>query len=100
MQDICTYNGDNKNGRRYQLRYAAGLYWLLDMEQSDTSYVNPLPLNDGGAEIWQMLASGMSEDEVCEQLCEKFGLTPEQTRKDVHDFVEQLQANKFDFGGI
>ena len=100
LQDIYTYIGEKKNGRKFQLRHAAGLYWLLDMEQSDASYISPLPLNEGGAQILQMLAGGMSEDEVSGQLCEKYGIPPEEAQKDVHDFVMQLKAKKFDFGGI
>ena len=100
MQDICTYGGDNKNERRYQLRNAAGLYWLIDMKQSGASYVSPLPLNEGGAQIWQMLASGMSEDAVCEQLCRKYEISSEQAHEDVRDFIAQIQAKKFDFGGV
>ena len=98
--NICINFGDDKNKCRYQLRHAAGLYWLLDMEQSGTSYVSPLPLNEGGAYIWQMLVSGMSEDAVCGQLCEKYGVPPEEAQRDVHDFIVQLQDKKFGFGGV
>lgn len=99
LQDICTFYVNSENGRRYQLRHAAGLYWLLDMEQSGPSYISPLPLNEGGAQIWQMLISGMSEDEVCKQLCEEYGVSPEQMREDVRDFIVQLKTKKFDLGG-
>ena len=27
---------------RYQLRHAAGCYWLLDMEQSGKDYIGPI----------------------------------------------------------
>lgn len=33
---------------RYQLRCAAGKYWLLDMEQDGETYRPPLMLNERG----------------------------------------------------
>lgn len=33
---------------RYQLRCAAGKYWLLDMEQDGETYRPPLMLNESG----------------------------------------------------
>ena len=88
-----------KSGGRYQLRYAAGLYWLIDMEQPDASYISPVPLNEGGAQIWKMFESGMSEAQICEWLCRQYEISPEQAQSDVRDFVEQLTAQKIDFGG-
>ena len=42
----------------YQLRYAAGQYWLLDMEQEGSPYKHPKNLNCVGAEIWKRMESG------------------------------------------
>ena len=43
---------ESKSGRTlYQLRYAAGIYWLLDMSQPGYPYRKPLPLNEMGAAI-------------------------------------------------
>lgn len=93
------YIRDKDKGGRYQLRYAAGLYWLIDMEQSGDSYNSPVPLNEGGAEIWRMFESKMSEDEICGRLCEEYDISLEQAKEDVHDFVAQLGAKKVFFGG-
>ena len=38
-----------------QLRKAAGIYWLLHMDQAGPAYKHPVPLNESGARIWQML---------------------------------------------
>ena len=86
--------------RKYQLRYAAGLYWLLDMQQSGESYKSPVPLNEAGAELWRKFAGGMSEAQVCGWLCEQYDLSTEQAQSDVHDFVEQLRSNDVALGGI
>ena len=99
LPDICNYNKNYSAGRRYQLRYSAGLYWLLDMEQSGEAYVSPLPLNEEGALIWSMLADGMTENAVCKRLCEKYEVSPEQAYIDVHEFIVQLKSKNVDFGG-
>ena len=98
MQDIYDCDG-SKPAHKYQLRYAAGLYWLIDMEQSGTSYIKPVPLNKGGAQIWKLIESGMSEAEVCRSLCDEFGISDEQAQRDLNDFVSQLKAQNVDFGG-
>ena len=89
---------EDKKGR-YQLRCAAGLYWLTDTKQPFGSYSGPVPLNECGAEIWRMLESGVPEAEICGRLCEKYGIPPEQANSDVRDFTEQLRAKKVSFGG-
>ena len=52
---------------RYQLRHAAGCYWLLDMEQSGKDYIGPIVLNESGAEIWNRLQAGGTIDQVAEE---------------------------------
>ena len=42
-------NGD----RRYQIRHAAGQYWLLDMHQEVEDYKAPIVMNETGALILQ-----------------------------------------------
>lgn len=98
MQNAHHSSGDQTVGR-YQLRYAAGLYWLIDMEQSGDPYISPIPLNDSGAKLWRMIDSGTSPAEIYEQLCAEYGISIEQARSDVHDFMEQLQAMHVDLGG-
>lgn len=81
------------------MRYAAGLYWLLDMEQSGVFYIDPIPLNEEAAEIWKRFARGMSIAEVSEWLSERYEIPLEQAQSDVNDFIEQLQSKKVAFGG-
>lgn len=99
MQAACNRN-DGQTGHRYQLRYAAGLYWLLDMEQSGAPYISPVPLNEGGAKIWSLIESGTSKAEICEQLSGMYEIPLDQAQKDVHDFIEQLRSKHIDFGGF
>lgn len=96
------FHGANtgQTGQRYQLRHAAGLYWLLDMEQTGALYTDPIPLNEVGARLWELLASGKSASEVCEWLCETYELSSEQAQQDVQEFIEQLRSKEVALGGI
>lgn len=97
MRDIHTQ--DDRIGHKYQLRHAAGLYWLLDMEQSDTAYIDPIPLNEGGAQIWKLLERNMPQAEICKWLCENYRLSPEEAENDLRDFIAQLQMKHVRLGG-
>lgn len=45
---------DKKSGNNgYELRKAAGLYWLLDLRQDGEHYKPPLAMNEMGAEIFK-----------------------------------------------
>ena len=104
-QGVCTlmqnpYPGsEEQTVGRYQLRYAAGLYWLIDMEQSEGAYISPVPLNDAGAKLWRLLERGVSGEEICRRLCAEHGISEEQARRDLRDFIEQLQTMHVDLGG-
>lgn len=97
MSDL--HSDNDKSAHRYQLRHAAGLYWLIDMKQSGDTYISPVPLNEVGAKIWEMFESGMSEAEICGWLSDEYKISPEQAQSDVRDFVTQLEAQKVIFGG-
>ena len=95
MQDVYTREKEHVNAaEKYQLRHAGGLYWLLDMAQSGACYKEPVPLNAAGAEIWEMIARGMSEEDISERLSEKYGVSKSEAQADVHDFVMQLRSSK------
>ncbi len=75
--------------QRFQLRHAAGLYWLLDMEQKGPEYVKPIAMNEAGAYIWSMLEE-KTQDEIVQDLCQKYEISEDEARKDVGDFLKQL----------
>lgn len=77
--------------KRYQLRYAAGLYWLLDMEQTGEEYVRPVTMNECGAYIWQNYTESVSETEIAEMLHQRYGISAEEALRDIKEFIEQLQ---------
>lgn len=83
---------ESKSGRtRYQLRYAAGIYWLLDMSQPGYPYRKPLPLNEMGARIWNMLEKGLDAEEITAGLAVEYGISQEEVGKDVREFCQQLK---------
>lgn len=76
----------------YQLRYAAGMYWLLNTKQRGFNYIKPLSLNECGAHLWQMLSEGADNTEIVNRLCEEYGLERGDALRDVEDFLKQLNA--------
>lgn len=80
-----------KNKRRYQMRRAAGLYWLLDMEQSGKKSTGAVSFNESGAFIWEQYERLGSDEAVAEKLCENFDLFYEDSLADVRQFLSQLR---------
>lgn len=89
-----------QSGRRYQLRHAAGLYWLIDMGQSGVPYINPVPLNEGGAQIWRLIESGTPMEDICKQLSSMYEVPFVQAQRDVNDFIVQLRSRHVDLEGL
>ena len=52
--------------KRYQLRYAAGTYWLSDTNPEGSVIPRPLELNETATEIWKMLEDGKKTEEIAE----------------------------------
>lgn len=80
---------------RYKLRYAAGLYWLLDMEQEGVPYKRPLAMNSVGAYIWQLLMKGDKQEDIAEKLSEEYQVDRETVLKDISCFLKQLEQYGF-----
>lgn len=85
------------NGR-YQLRHAAGLYWLLDMEQEGLEFQPPISFNESGAYIWRKLEAGMKPEKIAECLSREFEIEYCEARQDVDQFLEQLHEKRIKFG--
>ncbi len=81
---------------RYQLRKAAGAYWLLDMEQSGAHSAEQATLNESGAFIWEQYAHFKSDVAVAEALSREFGISVEESLTDVRQFLEQLREQGLD----
>ena len=75
---------------RYQLRHAAGAYWLLDMEQGK-QYKKPFMLNECCAYIYRAYISGMSEDEIVQAFAKEYELSFSSAQSDVKQFMMELR---------
>lgn len=51
--------------KRYQLRYAAGTYWLSDTNPEGSVIPRPLELNETATEIWKMLEDEKKNGRNC-----------------------------------
>jgi len=76
---------------RYQLRCAAGMYWLLDMEQAGVPYKPPFTMNCVGADIWEMLKKGKNREQIIEELCIEYQADRSVIEEDTDVFLEQLK---------
>lgn len=76
---------------RYQLRYAAGEYWILDMEQEGVPYKKPLSVNEIGAAIWKMMVQGMGQEEIADSLCLEYQAERKIVLEDIGKFQKMLQ---------
>lgn len=77
---------------RYQLRYAAGMYWLLDMEQDAGNYKRPMSMNEMGAEIWRLMQKNHSIDEIAVMLSKEYDADVTEIKEDIIQFHKQLNA--------
>lgn len=79
---------------RYQLRHAAGMYWLLDTWQEGVPYKKPLSMNEIGADIWKMMIQGLNKEQIVMSLCREYQVMRETVLQD----VEQFQAQLLEYG--
>jgi hypothetical protein len=63
----------------------------------DTDGNRMVTLNSMGAWVWQHLQSGMDETEICMLLSKKTGEPAERTRKDIREFLVDLERQKLLF---
>lgn len=75
----------------YQLRHAAGRYWLLDMQQDGLDYKKPIELNECAALIWEWIHQGRTTEEIAQELQKNYGISMEQAREDTEQFVMNLR---------
>lgn len=86
---------EKQYGNSYQVRKAAGLYWILKMDQVGQSYVEPLPVNQVGADIFGLLQEGNTSRKIAKELSLKYGAPEDVIEEDVLAFLEQLKERGF-----
>ena len=77
--------------QRYQLRHAAGMYWLLDMQQPGVPYKKPIAINEMGAQIWKLMQKENEDEAITKILSATYGVSPEVILEDVKGFKKQLK---------
>ena len=76
---------------KYQLRHAAGSYWLLVMEQTGKDYIQPVSLNEAGAEIWRRLQEKDTVEQIAEEYHRRFQIPVTEAMADIEQFLGQLK---------
>lgn len=74
----------------YQLRYAAGTYWLLHMNQPGIPYQPPVMINETGAFIWKKLESGWTLENIAEDISKTYRVLQKDALEDVQLFCNKL----------
>lgn len=80
-----------ESSKAYQLRHAAGRYWLLDMQQEGPDYKKPIELNECAALIWKACAEGQTPEQIASMLQKNYGISMEQAREDTQQFIMHLK---------
>lgn len=78
---------------KYQVRKAAGAYWIIDMEQKAFEFRKPVAINETGYEIFKMLEKGFDEEKTSEELALIYGISAEDAKADVKTFCKMLSEN-------
>ena len=79
--------------KEYQLREAAGAFWLLHMTQQGMPFEEPMVLNGCGALIWENYAAGALEEEIVHLLQETYGISEEMASEDTKEFLRELEEH-------
>lgn len=94
---VCKKDGGKMPEReRYQLRKAAGLYWLLDMEQDGKERKKPIVMNECGAFIWNQYLKMHTKEEIVKMLCQAYEVSEEEAGADVTAFMEEIKEQEID----
>lgn len=76
---------------RYQIRRAAGCFWLLDMQQDGKHLKKPVMLNESGALIWKLLKDGKEAKQIAEHIKKTYEISGDEAERDVSLFLETLK---------
>ena len=63
--------------------------------EASKSFHGMIKLNDSGADIWEWISKGLSEDEIAEKLAEKYELSIEKAKEDTSDMIKQMAEAGF-----
>lgn len=78
-----------KNG--FIVRQIAGQNVAVPVGQASKDFHGMIKLNESGLLIWKCLEKDTDEDAIVSAMLEKYDVTAEQARLDVHAFTEVLR---------
>lgn len=78
-------------------KYAKHVAWrkvddevvILDLETS--VYYS---LNETASDIWELIGKGLSEEDIAEEVADRYGQKPASVKKDVNALVKKLKKEK------
>ena len=76
--------------KRFVLRHAAGIYWLIDLKQDLTEYKEPMSFSEAGATVLRLLKEGKSAKQIAGIIHDRYGSKPEEALEDILSFELQL----------
>lgn len=73
-----------------EIAEAAGEYWLYDKVKGPKELLRPIRINGLGADIINMIKSGLKKDEIINEVCEQYGIDMKCAQEDVSVFLDAI----------
>ena len=74
----------------YELRRAAGVWWLIHTAQRGEPYEKPKMLNDTAAHIAKGLLAGCEKEVLAAELSKTYGISAREALEDIGSMERQL----------
>ena len=81
--------------KEFVLREIAGDYVIIPTGKTVLTFNGLITVNEVGADLWKMLQSDVTFEELLRGILEEYEVDEETAREDIREFLEKLQQ-----GGI
>lgn len=75
----------------YILKKVMGKYMIVSLEESASQTLNMQTINETGAFIWDLVANGATEAEICEKMLAEYDISKEVATEDIAAFLSALE---------
>ena len=75
----------------YVIRKVMGNNVVIATGEASRNFRGMIKLNDTAAEIWEYIDKGMSEEDICAYMLEKYDVSPELLKADVKNTLKTLE---------
>ncbi len=79
----------------YVIRKVMGNHIVIATGAQSKTFHGMVKLNDTAAEIWELIAKGLGEDEICQAMLQTYDVEEETLRADVKKTVKTLIEQGF-----